>query len=561
MNTKVSVLMPIYRTQESYLRTAIESILNQTYSEFEFLILDDCPDDDREEIVKSYNDPRIIYVKNDKNLGITQSRNKLIEMASGDYLATMDHDDISLPTRFEKQVAHLDAHTSVGVVGCRTETFPNYIDLYHPETDEEIKAGLTCRCAILHPASMIRKSVLIDNNIRYEERYSPAEDYRLWLRLMECTDFYNIPEVLFRYRHHNHNTTNRQIDKMFYASEELHYLAQKQHPELYEKFKRNTRYSVKIFNRFKKIVSKQSVCRFFKNPKTITVQSDFVLKKPILVHLHIFYPDLWLELKSYIQNISPYPFDLYVTMVEQNSDIENDIQSTFPNAHIEIVENRGYDIGPFIHTLNKIDLNKYDFVIKLHTKGTKSKNTKKFRGLSGNQWRLELLSFLKDHKTLTRYLYSFENTDLGMTGGYKCLVSKDYQAGEKCIQRLARFLINHKLNYRPFTFIGGSMFLCRSNVLRPIKNLQLKLTDFEEATAGGYTLAHVMERLFGFYTSFIGYKCDNYVVPRLKQTLFLKYEEEIVRRFDLLKYDIHQKLSLKKNKISKDVHSGERKEK
>ncbi|MBR4927772.1 MAG: glycosyltransferase, partial [Alphaproteobacteria bacterium] len=108
MSIKVSVLMPIYRTQESYLRTAIESILNQTYWDYEFLILDDCPEDDREDIVKSYNDPRIVYMRNDKNLGITRSRNKLIELAKGDYLATMDHDDISLPTRFEKQVVYLD---------------------------------------------------------------------------------------------------------------------------------------------------------------------------------------------------------------------------------------------------------------------------------------------------------------------------------------------------------------------------------------------------------------------------------------------------------------------
>lgn len=549
MTTKVSVLMPIYRTQESYLRTAIESILNQTYWDYEFLILDDCPEDDREDIVKSYNDPRIVYMRNDKNLGITQSRNKLIELAKGDYLATMDHDDISLPTRFEKQVAYLDTHPTVGVVGCRAETFPNYIDLYHPETDEDIKAGLTCRCAILHPASMIRKSVLIDNNIRYEERYSPAEDYRLWLRLMDCTDFYNIQEVLFRYRHHNHNTTNRQIDRMFYASEELHYLAQKEHPELYEKFKRNTRYQLNIFNRFQKTVSKNSFRCFFKNPKIKKSpnQSGVILKKPILVHLHIFYPDLWPKLKSYIQNISPYPFDLYVTMVEQNLDIENDIQSTFPNAHIEIVENRGYDIGPFIHTLNKIDLSNYDFVIKLHTKGTKSKGTPKFRGLGGSQWRTELLSFLKNNETLTQYLNSFQRSELGMTGGYKCMIFRDFYAGNKCLKRMEKFLIEQELGYRPFSFIGGCMFLCRSNVLRPVQNLRLKLTDFEEATAGGYTLAHVMERMFGFYTTFMGYKCDNYVIPKWEKTLFINFEEKVMSHFYYLKFKLKQKLKEKKS--------------
>ena len=101
---KVSVLMPVYKTDENYLREAIESILSQTFEDFEFLILDDCPEDDREEIIKSYKDKRIKYSKNETNLGITRSRNKLIDMAKGEYLAVFDHDDISLPERFQKQV-------------------------------------------------------------------------------------------------------------------------------------------------------------------------------------------------------------------------------------------------------------------------------------------------------------------------------------------------------------------------------------------------------------------------------------------------------------------------
>lgn len=101
---RVSVLMPVYRTNEEYLREAISSILAQTYSDFEFLILDDCPEDDRELIVKSYKDRRIKYLRNETNMGISESRNKLVDMARGEYLAVMDHDDVSLPERLEKQV-------------------------------------------------------------------------------------------------------------------------------------------------------------------------------------------------------------------------------------------------------------------------------------------------------------------------------------------------------------------------------------------------------------------------------------------------------------------------
>lgn len=107
---KVSVLVPLYKTQESHLRAAIDSILNQTFGDFELLLLDDSPaGEDLAGIVHSYQDSRIRYVRNEINLGISASRNKLFDLAQGEYLAIMDHDDISLPQRLEKQVAYLDA--------------------------------------------------------------------------------------------------------------------------------------------------------------------------------------------------------------------------------------------------------------------------------------------------------------------------------------------------------------------------------------------------------------------------------------------------------------------
>lgn len=211
---KVSVLVPIYRTKEEYLREAIESILNQTFADFELLLLDDCPEDSREAIVKSYDDPRIVYAKNERNLGITLSRNKLIDLAKGEYLAVFDHDDVSLPTRLEKEVAYLDAHPEVGVVSSWVGTVGSGKVLKNPEFDAEIRITLMWDCPVTHPASMIRKSVLIDNDIRYEEYFSPAEDYGLWCRLLSVTKFHNIPEVLFNYRNHEGNTSKTQADRM-----------------------------------------------------------------------------------------------------------------------------------------------------------------------------------------------------------------------------------------------------------------------------------------------------------------------------------------------------------
>ena len=139
---KVSVLMPVYKTPELFLKEAIESILNQTFKDFEFLIIDDCPEDKTcENIISSFTDKRIKYIRNEINLGISGTRNRLLQIAKGKYIAVMDHDDVSLPERFEKQVAFLDAHPEIGVVGCQAEHFPKIKQTHDPLTDEEIKKG------------------------------------------------------------------------------------------------------------------------------------------------------------------------------------------------------------------------------------------------------------------------------------------------------------------------------------------------------------------------------------------------------------------------------------
>ena len=215
---RVSVLTPIYNTNPQHLREMIESILAQTFTDFEFLILNDSPDNTEiEKIVRDYanRDARIVYHKNIKNMGITPSRNKLLKMARGEYIAIFDHDDISVPTRLEREVAYLDANPSVGVVSGWMRRFGIYDDIKkNPENDIDIKIMLTRDCFVAHTAAMIRKSVLVDNNIEYEEYYSPCEDYQLWARLMEVTHFYNIPDVLVEYRFIPTNTSNRQNTKM-----------------------------------------------------------------------------------------------------------------------------------------------------------------------------------------------------------------------------------------------------------------------------------------------------------------------------------------------------------
>lgn len=230
---KVSVLVPLYNTDENHLKEMIESVLNQTFSDFELLLLNDSPENESiRRIVKSYTDKRIVYSDNPKNLGISACRNKLIEMAKGEYLAIFDHDDVCMPKRLELQVAYMDQHPEVGVCGGMALEIPKNRIYKYPETNEKIKQALMGECSVLHPASMLRKTVLIENNIRYEAAYSPAEDYMLWIRLMAVTMFHNIQQPLIKYRKHENNTSHRQQEKQLDKGLLVQSIAYRDYPNL-----------------------------------------------------------------------------------------------------------------------------------------------------------------------------------------------------------------------------------------------------------------------------------------------------------------------------------------
>lgn len=239
----VSVLTPIYNTNIDHLRQCIESVLRQTFTDFEFIILNDSPDNPYlDSVVLSYNDRRIRYIKNEQNIGISNARNKLIDLARGKYLAIFDHDDISHPTRLAQQVDFLDSHPYVGVVGGWAKWFGNKnFTRKNPEYDTDIKIKMTDVCAIMHTTAMIRKSVLVENNIKYEEQYTPAEDYRLWGQLMDVTEFFNIQAVLVDYRCTEQCTSNRQKQKMQIAHESIKMQICNKYPAYRTAFERNLR--------------------------------------------------------------------------------------------------------------------------------------------------------------------------------------------------------------------------------------------------------------------------------------------------------------------------------
>ncbi len=208
----ISVIMSNYNTPEVYLKDAIESVLNQTYTNFEFIIIDDCSTDNSLEVIKEYNDKRIIVLENEQNLGITKSLNKGLAIAKGEFIARMDADDICLQTRFEKQVEFLKSHTNVIVCGTGVELFGDGADIHKeksvckaiPEKEEfQIRLLFGNHINIIHPTAMFRHEMLLSNKIKYDENYIYAQDYRMWVSCSSVGDCANLPEILFKYRIHN----------------------------------------------------------------------------------------------------------------------------------------------------------------------------------------------------------------------------------------------------------------------------------------------------------------------------------------------------------------------
>lgn len=194
----ISVLMPVYNTKEEFLREAIESILNQTYQDFELIVLDDGSDNDISEIVGSYKDERIKFYKNEVNLGIGKTRNKLLELATGEYIAFQDSDDISLPTRLEKQVRFLDENPDFSGVSSWLETFPNKKVL---KTTQEPKIlDFLGGCEFCQSSTMLRSNDLKKYDLKYNDSLSTSEDYDLWSKCIEKIKLYNLQEVLLKYR-------------------------------------------------------------------------------------------------------------------------------------------------------------------------------------------------------------------------------------------------------------------------------------------------------------------------------------------------------------------------
>jgi glycosyltransferase involved in cell wall biosynthesis len=212
---KVSVLMPVWNA-ERYLAGAIESILTQTFANFELLIIDDGSTDRTPIVIRDYHDHRIRRIENEKNIGITKSLNLGLEQVRGEYVARMDADDISSPQRLARQVECLDANPQVALVTSRTSKVDARgarLDVIQtPVESEVLRRRLRIGNCIAHGSVMMRTDALRSIG-GYDESMERAQDYDLWLRLSERHDLMSLPETLYAWREHDDSVAGRGLEE------------------------------------------------------------------------------------------------------------------------------------------------------------------------------------------------------------------------------------------------------------------------------------------------------------------------------------------------------------
>lgn len=213
---EVSVLLCVYNG-ENYLRDALDSILDQTFTNYEFIVVNDGSTDSTDEILQEYasNDMRIRLVNNETNLGLTPSLNRGLAIARGEFIARQDADDISYPLRLERQVSWMNAHPKVGLLGTYYDVICQAglkIETVTPPVgNAQLQQSLLKGNVFGHGTVMIRRQALSSVGY-YSESYLWAEDYELWLRLSEIVEIANLPETLYAYQSHDQSISRRRLE-------------------------------------------------------------------------------------------------------------------------------------------------------------------------------------------------------------------------------------------------------------------------------------------------------------------------------------------------------------
>lgn len=216
---KISILLPTHQSGE-YLQDTLKSIFDQTYQDYELLIVDDASTDQTLDILGNLKDYRV-HILQGKNCGLAEALNWGIQNAKGEYIARIDADDIMVPKRLEKQIAYMELHPDIAVCGGWQQYFGLSTFLHTPPAStDQCRSNLLFRCDLCHSTLMLRKSVFINNNLFYNPRFA-AEDFELWTRVLDFGEITNLPEVLGYYREDGKSLTAKKKNTLIHQNGEI----------------------------------------------------------------------------------------------------------------------------------------------------------------------------------------------------------------------------------------------------------------------------------------------------------------------------------------------------
>lgn len=216
INPLISVIMSVFDTSDDWLVQSIESILRQTYENFEFIIVDDCCKESNKRILKTFeaSDERIVLLKNEKNLGLTKSLNAALAVSRGSFVARIDADDLALPNRLEYQLRCFEKNKNLVICGTNAwmlkgaQKIPFDVPL---GASRLLKCMLCWKDVFIHPSVMLNADVMKKNNLFYNEDFKTAQDYELWCRLGRYGDVMNLPDRLCVYRVHDNQISSKSL--------------------------------------------------------------------------------------------------------------------------------------------------------------------------------------------------------------------------------------------------------------------------------------------------------------------------------------------------------------
>ncbi len=310
----ISVILPVYNGAQ-YLCEAIDSVLNQTFTDFELFIIDDCSTDNSLALIKKYTDPRIKLIAKPVNTGYVNSLINTIPLCKGNYIARMDADDVCVTTRFEKQYNYLQANTNVLALGSNYNIIdaPN-ITPNVPITANEVKLFALTNSPLAHPSVMMRASVFNRFNLSYDKNFEPAEDYDLWTRILQIGAIENLPEVLLHYRIHHAQVSQIQNNKQLQCANNI-----------------RLRQLQKLINLNELVVDTDFILLFLTKKATSITSSELKQLKQLLAQLHVanttsqiydsalfynFLQDIW---RTYVHRITTYKIKDIALLLPNNN--------------------------------------------------------------------------------------------------------------------------------------------------------------------------------------------------------------------------------------------------